>query len=92
MPIYEEDGPRELRESSPFHGQIGPVYVFNDALSSELVQGIYLLGPSYMYSFLDHEAGPLNDSHLTSGILDAKDSLASKILLGLNPEVIMPLP
>jgi len=40
----------------PFSGHIGPLHSFNDALSLEQVKGIYLLGPSYMYSFAGNEA------------------------------------
>ncbi|KAJ7958905.1 BEACH domain-containing protein [Quillaja saponaria] len=89
MPLYEEDAtlPLEsIRDSSAFLGQIGPVYVFSDAISSEQVQGIYSLGPSYMYSFLDNEAVLLSGNQFPSGILDAKDGLASKIIFGLNAQ------
>nr|XP_043606677.1 BEACH domain-containing protein B isoform X1 [Erigeron canadensis] len=82
----EEDGASFSRESSPFFGQIGPVYLFNDVITSEQVQGIYYLGPSYMYSFLDNDFSLSGDSPLPSGILDAKDGLASKIVFGLNAQ------
>lgn len=88
MPILEEDPTLEsIKDSVPFLGQIGPVYLFSDTLSSEQVQGIYSLGPSYMYSFLESEAAPFYDHPLPSGILDAKDGLASKIIFGLNAQV-----
>lgn len=83
----EEIFPDSIRDFFSFHGQIGPVYLFSDAISSEQVQGIYSLGPSYMYSFLDNEATPFYDSSLPSGILDAKDGLSSKIIFGLNAQV-----
>ncbi|KAK4792509.1 hypothetical protein SAY86_022944 [Trapa natans] len=86
LPIYDEDGAAEFRESSSFYGQIGPIYMFNDAISSEFVQGIYFLGPSYMYSFVDHEAASFGNSQLPNGLLDAKDGLSSKILFGLNAQ------
>lgn len=82
----EERFPDSIRDFFSFHGQIGPVYLFSDAISSEQVQGIYSLGPSYMYSFLDNEATPFYDSSLPSGILDAKDGLSSKIIFGLNAQ------
>ncbi|KAK2659945.1 hypothetical protein Ddye_006478 [Dipteronia dyeriana] len=75
-----------VQDSVPFFGQIGPVYLFSDAISSEQVQGIHSLGPSYMYSFLDNEAASFYDNPLPSGILDAKDGLASKIIFGLNAQ------
>ncbi|GAV66852.1 WD40 domain-containing protein/Beach domain-containing protein/Laminin_G_3 domain-containing protein [Cephalotus follicularis] len=75
-----------IQDSFPFFGQIGPVYLFSDAISSEQVQGIYFLGPSYMYSFLDNEAVPFYESPMPSGILDTKDGLASKIVFGLNAQ------
>lgn len=89
--MYDEDGAAEFQESSAFHGQIGPVYMFSDAISSEMVKGIYFLGPSYMYSFVDHEAASFRNSQLPSGLLDAKDGLASKIMFGLNAQVTRPL-
>ncbi|RDY05943.1 BEACH domain-containing protein B, partial [Mucuna pruriens] len=73
-------------DSCPFFGQIGPIYLFNDAISAEQVQSIYSLGPSYMYSFLDNEALPLFGDKVPSGILDAKDGLASRIIFGLNAQ------
>lgn len=43
-----------------------------------------------MYSFLDNETAPFYDTPLPSGILDAKDGLASKIIFGLNAQVLIP--
>ncbi|KAM3682516.1 hypothetical protein ACJW31_12G078200 [Castanea mollissima] len=87
VPIFEEENTLEsIKDSVPFLGQIGPIYLFSDAISSEQVQGIYSLGPSYMYSFLENEAAPFYDHPLPSGILDAKDGLASKIIFGLNAQ------
>jgi len=91
MPHYEDNVLtfESIGDSCPFFGQIGPVYLFNDAISAEQVQSIYSLGPSYMYSFLDNEALPLSVSgdKVPSGILDAKDGLASRIIFGLNAQV-----
>lgn len=78
-----------IKESSPFFGQIGPVYMFSEPISSEQAQGIYSLGPSYMYSFLDNEIAFRSDSPVPGGILDAKDGLASKIIFGLNAQVLL---
>ncbi|KAL5145273.1 BEACH domain-containing protein B [Glycine soja] len=88
MPHYEDNVLKfeSIADSSPFFGQIGPVYLFNDAISAEQVQSIYSLGPSYMYSFLDNEALPLSGDKVPSGILDAKDGLASRIIFGLNAQ------
>lgn len=84
----DENVAHSIKESSPFFGQIGPVYMFSDPISSEQVQGIYSLGPSYMYSFLDNEVAVHSDNPLPGGILDAKDGLASKIIFGLNAQVL----
>ncbi|GMH14034.1 hypothetical protein Nepgr_015875 [Nepenthes gracilis] len=85
LPLCEEDiGSYSIQEISPLHGQIGPVYLFGDAITPEQVRGIYFLGPSYMYSFLDNEVAFSSDNLLPPGILDAKDGLASKIIFGLN--------
>lgn len=88
VPVPDDDlSPESIRDSHPFLGQVGPVYLFNDAISSEQVQGICSLGPSYMYSFLDNEAPSSNDTKL-GGVLDVKDGLASKIIFGLNAQVL----
>lgn len=91
MPNFEDHTitSESIRDSSSFFGQIGPVYLYNDAITGEQVQSIYSLGPSYMYSFLDNEALQLCGDKLPSGILDAKDGLASKIIFGFNAQVIM---
>lgn len=41
-----------------------------------------------MYSFLDNETAVHLDSPLPSGVLDVKDGLASKIIFGLNSQVL----
>ncbi|KAA8528370.1 hypothetical protein F0562_035725 [Nyssa sinensis] len=87
LPSFEEENAMySIKDSSPFLGQIGPVYMFGDAITSEQVQGIYSLGPSYMYLFLDNEIAVSSDNPLPGGILDAKDGLASKIIFGLNAQ------
>ncbi|KAL3340220.1 hypothetical protein AABB24_028710 [Solanum stoloniferum] len=87
LPSYEEESPiLSSKDPSAFYGQIGPVYLFNDSIASEHVQGIYSLGPSYMYSFLDNETAVHLDNPLPSGVLDVKDGLASKIIFGLNSQ------
>jgi hypothetical protein len=85
--IQDNDGLESIRDVFPFFGQIGPVYLFNDSLSSEQVQAIYSLGPSYMYAFLENEMTcPFSDNPFPSGILDGKDGLASKVSFGLNAQ------
>ncbi|KAD4386161.1 hypothetical protein E3N88_26330 [Mikania micrantha] len=83
----EEDGvSSSIRESYSFFGQLGPLYLFNDAITAEQVLGIFALGPSYMYSFLDNEFIVSGDNPLPNGVLDARDGLASKIIFGLNAQ------
>ncbi|PIN12837.1 Conserved WD40 repeat-containing protein [Handroanthus impetiginosus] len=87
LPMYEEENVmHSVKDSCPFLGQIGPTYLFSDAISSEVVQGICALGPSYMYYFLDNEISVYVDNFLSGGVLDAKDGLASKITFGLNAQ------
>lgn len=83
----EEPYPYNFGKTLPFLGQIGPLYSFSDALTSEQIKGLYCLGPSYMYSFLGD--GLLLDSQnsVYGGILDAKDGLSSKVIFGLNAQV-----
>ncbi|KAF6143571.1 hypothetical protein GIB67_029740 [Kingdonia uniflora] len=82
----EENALSSMKDSSPFLGQIGPIYLFGDAISSEQIQGIYSLGPSYMYSFVDNDVALASDNLVPNGILDAKDGLASKLIFGLNAQ------
>uniref|UniRef100_A0A7N0VH18 BEACH domain-containing protein B n=1 Tax=Kalanchoe fedtschenkoi TaxID=63787 RepID=A0A7N0VH18_KALFE len=82
----EEETAYTIKDSSPFLGQIGPVYLFNDAISSEQVQGLHVLGPSYMYSFLDNNFTLFSDHPLPGSILDAKDGLATKLIFGINAQ------
>ena len=90
---FEEAGAsHSSKESSPFFGQMGPVYLFSDAITSEQVQGIYFLGPNYMYSFLDNEFSVSADNPLPTGVFDARDGLASKIVFGLNAQVFLKVP
>nr|KJB29367.1 hypothetical protein B456_005G097000 [Gossypium raimondii]KJB29368.1 hypothetical protein B456_005G097000 [Gossypium raimondii] len=87
LPRHEEDDPVEtIQDSFPFLGQIGPLYLFGDAISSEQVKAVHSLGPSYMYSFLDSETTAFGDNPMPSGILGTKDGLASKIVFGLNAQ------
>lgn len=87
--IQDNEGLESIRDVFPFFGQIGPIYLFNDALSSDQVQAIYSLGPSYMYAFLENEmTGPFSDNPFPSAILDGKDGLAPKVSFGLNAQVI----
>ncbi len=80
MPVGEQPISIGYERTFAFTGQMGPIYVFSDALSSEQIKGIYNLGPSYMYSF--H-----GDDSLYRGILDARDGISSKIIFGFNAQV-----
>ncbi|XP_057532553.1 BEACH domain-containing protein B isoform X2 [Amaranthus tricolor] len=82
----EENASVSTKDISPFLGQVGPIYLFNDAITLEQVVGIYSLGPSYMYSFLDNDYALSSDNPLPGGIFDAKDGLAPKIVFGLNAQ------
>lgn len=89
LPPHEENDPVEtIQDSFPFLGQIGPLYLFGDAISSEQVKAVHSLGPSYMYSFLDTETTASGDNPMPSAILGTKDGLASKIVFGLNAQVL----
>ncbi|KAF2928095.1 BEACH domain-containing protein B isoform X2 [Oryza sativa Japonica Group] len=79
MPVGEQPISIGYERTFAFTGQMGPIYVFSDALSSEQIKGIYNLGPSYMYSF--H-----GDDSLYRGILDARDGISSKIIFGFNAQ------
>lgn len=85
-PICDESYSFTVDKVYPFIGQIGPIYMFGDALSFEQIKGIHCLGPSYMYSFLGDEVPVASDNSLYSSIFDAKDGLSSKIIIGLNAQ------
>jgi hypothetical protein len=87
MPIGEEPTSLGFEGTFAFAGQMGPVYAFSDALSSEQIRGIYNLGPSYMYSFLGDQNLLMNNDSLYKGILDARDGISSKMIFGLNAQV-----
>ncbi|XP_042020550.1 BEACH domain-containing protein B-like isoform X1 [Salvia splendens] len=87
QPMYEDENVmHSVKDALPFCGQIGPTYLFSDAIPAELVRGICSLGPSYMYYFLDNEISAYVDNFLPGGFLDAKDGLASKVIFGLNAQ------
>uniref|UniRef100_A0A0E0JVW3 BEACH domain-containing protein B n=1 Tax=Oryza punctata TaxID=4537 RepID=A0A0E0JVW3_ORYPU len=86
MPIGEEPTSLGFESTSAFVGQMGPIYAFSDALSSEQIKGIYNLGPSYMYSFLGDQKLLMNVDTLYKGILDARDGISSKMIFGLNAQ------
>ncbi|XP_047961281.1 BEACH domain-containing protein B isoform X2 [Salvia hispanica] len=87
QPMSEDENVmHSVKDALPFCGQIGPTYLFSDAIPAELVRGICSLGPSYMYYFLDNEISAYVDNFLPGGFLDAKDGLASKIIFGLNAQ------
>ncbi|KAL6629117.1 hypothetical protein ACP70R_028882 [Stipagrostis hirtigluma subsp. patula] len=86
MPIGEEPSSLGFESTFAFTGQMGPVYAFSDALSSEQIRGIYNLGPSYMYSFLVDQHLLMNDDSVYKGILDARDGISSKMIFGLNAQ------
>ncbi|PKA52227.1 hypothetical protein AXF42_Ash010123 [Apostasia shenzhenica] len=86
IPTTEGSGHINFEKAYPFVGQMGPVYMFGDALTSEQVKGIYCLGPSYMFTFLGDEVSLASKTSLNDGILDAKDGISSKLIFGLNAQ------
>ncbi|GAB2247807.1 hypothetical protein Droror1_Dr00007689 [Drosera rotundifolia] len=84
--IRKDKALHSVNDVSPFSGQIGPVYMFSDAITSEQVLGIYSLGPSYMYSFFDNGVTISPDDPTTGGFFNGKDDLASKMIFGLNAQ------
>lgn len=73
--------------TAPFCGQLGPLYLFDDAMSAEQVTGVFSLGPGYMYSFLPSEVGYVPENILTDSIINDKDGLAFKMVFGYNAQV-----
>ncbi|KAL9252927.1 BEACH domain-containing protein [Drosera capensis] len=84
--IRKDKALHSVNDVSPFSGQIGPVYVFSDAITPEQVLGIYSLGPSYMYSFFDNGVTISPDDPTAGGFFNGKDDLASKMIIGLNAQ------
>jgi hypothetical protein len=75
--------------SSAFCGQLGPLYLFEDAMSPDQVMAVYSLGPNYMYAFLPSEVGCVPENVSTQSVIDSKDGLASKMIFGFNAQVII---
>ena len=73
--------------SLPFCGQLGPIYFFDDSLSSNQIMEIFQAGPGYMYSFLPTEVGCLPENIASNSIFDMKDGLSSKLIFGFNAQV-----
>ncbi|CAN6454099.1 unnamed protein product [Victoria cruziana] len=82
----DDDNASPKRDLWPLHGQLGPVYSFSDAISSDQVKSIYTLGPTYMYSFVGNEFSTASGIFSQNGVQDAKDSLASKLIFGFNAQ------
>lgn len=75
--------------SSAFCGQLGPLYLFEDAMSPDQVMAVYSLGANYMYAFLPSEVGCVPENVSTQSVIDSKDGLASKMIFGFNAQVII---
>ncbi len=75
--------------SSAFCGQLGPLYLFEDAMSPDQVMAVYSLGPNYMYAFLPSEVGCVPENVSTQSVIDSKDGLALKMIFGFNAQVII---
>ncbi|CAK9279032.1 unnamed protein product [Sphagnum jensenii] len=72
--------------SSAFCGQLGPLYLFEDAMSPDQVMAVYSLGPNYMYAFLPSEVGCVPENVSTQSVIDSKDGLALKMIFGFNAQ------
>lgn len=84
---YSPNGPvRAL--SAAFRGQLGPIYVFEDVVTGTQMEGIYLLGPSYMYSFSGSEFSQLPQLLTAHNLTDTKEGvgLSSKIMASYNAQ------
>ncbi|KAG0476323.1 hypothetical protein HPP92_013164 [Vanilla planifolia] len=86
IPTIEGSGPINYEKVFLFVGQMGPIYMFCEALTAEQIKIIHSLGPSYMYSFIGDEILVAPDVSPLDAILDAKDGLSSKIIFGLNAQ------
>lgn len=77
----------DTKLSSPFCGQLGPVYLFDDSLSQDQIMAIFQAGSAYMYSFLSSEVGCIPESIASNSIFDLKEGLSSKVVFGFNAQV-----
>eukprot|EP00897_Mesotaenium_endlicherianum_P007795 jgi/Mesen1/7043/ME000369S06370 len=78
----------EPRLSSPFRGQCGPLYLFDDAITAPQAEAIHALGPEYMYSFSPAEVPGVAQAEPATApsIFDGKDGLAPKIVVSFNAQ------
>lgn len=75
------------RECPAFCGQLGPVYLFDEVLSSQQILAVHSLGPGYMYSFLPSEVGSVPENIATHSVIDARDGLGTRMVFGYNAQV-----
>eukprot|EP00271_Cylindrocystis_brebissonii_P011984 TRINITY_DN3000_c2_g1_i1.p1 TRINITY_DN3000_c2_g1~~TRINITY_DN3000_c2_g1_i1.p1 ORF type:complete len:2905 (-),score=592.76 TRINITY_DN3000_c2_g1_i1:326-8950(-) len=72
--------------AAPFRGQLGPCYLFDDVLTPLQVEGVFLLGPGYMYTFAASEFGQLPEVVVSHQLADANSGLSTRIMASYNAQ------
>ncbi|CAI5483770.1 unnamed protein product [Closterium sp. Yama58-4] len=88
LPQSDARSSRLFQTSHPFQGQIGPVYLFSEPLSSPQLSCIHKLGPGYNHTFQPTDIALLRtqvDNEILS-LFDGPDSLSSRIALSYNAQ------
>ncbi|KAK3235248.1 hypothetical protein CYMTET_54533 [Cymbomonas tetramitiformis] len=77
--------PIEAISAAPFHGQLGTIYMFDDALSKAQVAALHSLGPNYIGSFHPSEVATLAPGAAML-LVDPKEPLVSKLIFCFNAQ------
>ncbi|CAI5952877.1 unnamed protein product, partial [Closterium sp. NIES-65] len=77
-----------FQTSHPFQGQIGPIYLFSDTLTSPQLSCVHKLGPGYNHTFQPTDVALLRTQvdNAILALFDGPDSLSSRIALSYNAQ------
>ncbi|CAI5496328.1 unnamed protein product [Closterium sp. Naga37s-1] len=88
LPQSDSRSSRLFQTSHPFQGQIGPIYLFSERLSSPQLSCIHKLGPGYNHTFQPTDVALLRTQvdNAILALFDGPDSLSSRIALSYNAQ------
>ncbi|CAI5461598.1 unnamed protein product [Closterium sp. Yama58-4] len=77
-----------FQTSHPFQGQIGPIYLFSDTLTTPQLSCIHKLGPGYNHTFQPTDVALLRTQvdNAILALFDGPDALSSRIALSYNAQ------
>ncbi|CAI5488721.1 unnamed protein product [Closterium sp. Naga37s-1] len=88
LPQSDSRSSNLFQTSHPFQGQIGPIYLFSDTLTSPQLSCVYKLGPGYNHTFQPTDVALLRTQvdNAILALFDGPDSLSSRIALSFNAQ------